>query len=87
VHEGIDLGHQPGTQVVQDHIAHAIIAEARDMVGTALSHTNVTRALVHHAPGAISPKCEDDIVVCSSAAPSVQAGESPLTSQWIGGSG
>ena len=40
-----------------------------------LSHADVTRALVRYRLGAVSPNCEEQVVVCSQAAPSVRAGK------------
>jgi len=50
------------------------------------SHASVTRALAATRTGAVSVTCEDEVVVSSEAAPSVQAGSS-LTGQWIVGGG
>jgi len=46
-----------------------------ERLAAAASHANVTYALVDSRLGAVSPYCEDEVVVSSAAAPSVQAGK------------
>src|SRR5271157_2993438 len=48
---------------------------SRVAASSALSRASVICALAETEPGAVSPNCEDEVVVASAAAPRVRAGK------------